>query len=383
MLHNSNKETILKEEIQENTLAIYLEDEQINYIPEKDSGYTLDTEKSSCTSGVTIGFDYNTWSVKTNFQNYINTDASRVKCNLYFKKVPLATEYILSLADSSDELVYDETTDNNLRYIGADPNNYVSFNNELWRIIGVMNNIDDGTGKVETRLKIIRDEPIGNFSWDYDSVGSFSNDWSTSALMNLLNNGAYYNRTMGSYYNNSTTATNVDFTSIGLTNEAKSMISDAVWNLGGLSISELESNYYYNVNTSLWYEYERGTIVKTEELTTWTGQIGLMYPSSYGYATNGGNIGRNECLEKPLAIWDNYDDCYKNSWLFDSSGTQWTINSVSSNNISAYYVFSGGFVGFFTTNREDALVAPTVYLSSNVKIIDGIGTKEDLFLLAL
>ena len=26
-------------------LAIYLEDEQINYIPEKDSGYTLDTEK--------------------------------------------------------------------------------------------------------------------------------------------------------------------------------------------------------------------------------------------------------------------------------------------------------------------------------------------------
>ena len=86
MLHNSKKETILKEEIQENTLAIYLEDEEINYIPEKDSGYTLDTEKSSCTNGVTIGFDYNTWSVKTSFQNYTNTDNTRVKCSLYFKE---------------------------------------------------------------------------------------------------------------------------------------------------------------------------------------------------------------------------------------------------------------------------------------------------------
>ena len=49
MLHNSKKETILKEETQENMLAIYLEDEQINYIPDSESGYTLDLEKSNCT----------------------------------------------------------------------------------------------------------------------------------------------------------------------------------------------------------------------------------------------------------------------------------------------------------------------------------------------
>ena len=52
MLEHSKKETILQEEIIENTLAIYLEDEPINYIPAKDSGYTLDIEKSSCTNGV-------------------------------------------------------------------------------------------------------------------------------------------------------------------------------------------------------------------------------------------------------------------------------------------------------------------------------------------
>ena len=87
MLQHSNTEPILKEEQAENILAIYLEEEQINYIPKKDSGYTLDLEKSNCTNGVTISFDYNTWSVKTNYSNYENTDNTRVKCSLYFTNV--------------------------------------------------------------------------------------------------------------------------------------------------------------------------------------------------------------------------------------------------------------------------------------------------------
>ena len=66
----------------------------------------------------------------------------------------------------TDEVVADETVDNNLRLIGAEPNNYVAFNNELWRIIGVMNNIDDGTDTKETRLKIIRDELIKRVEQD-------------------------------------------------------------------------------------------------------------------------------------------------------------------------------------------------------------------------
>ena len=52
------------------------------------------------------------------------------------------------------------TTD--YRYIGANPNNYVKFNDELWRIIGVFDT-DDGTGKLEKRLKIIRNGSIGAF----------------------------------------------------------------------------------------------------------------------------------------------------------------------------------------------------------------------------
>ena len=39
----------------------------------------------------------------------------------------------------------------NPRYVGKSPNNYVSFNNELWRVIGVF----DG------QVKIIRNEVYG------------------------------------------------------------------------------------------------------------------------------------------------------------------------------------------------------------------------------
>ena len=86
----------------ENTLAIYLEDEQINYIPDRESGYTLDLTKSSCNNGVTISFDYNKWSVKTNYSNYTNTDNTRVKCSLYF-----TDKYIEPLLNGTDPVLED------------------------------------------------------------------------------------------------------------------------------------------------------------------------------------------------------------------------------------------------------------------------------------
>ena len=44
------------------------------------------------------------------------------------------------------------------RYAGQNPDNYVNFNGELWRIIGLVNVLvpqEDGSSKVEQRLKII------------------------------------------------------------------------------------------------------------------------------------------------------------------------------------------------------------------------------------
>ena len=52
------------------------------------------------------------------------------------------------------------TTD--YRYIGSSPNNYITFNDEVWRIIGVF----DG------RIKIIRQDSLGNMSRDYNHSGA-------------------------------------------------------------------------------------------------------------------------------------------------------------------------------------------------------------------
>ena len=267
----------------------------------------------------------------------------------------VATDTIKDLAASNpNELVYDETSDNNLRYIGANPNNYVSFNNELWRIIGVMNNIDDGTGTKETRLKIIRDEPIGKYSWD--NKGSLGeNDWTTASLQEELNT-TYLNSIQSPY---------------------KEMISNAKWNLGGIA-------YYTTTLASDWYGYERGTTVYSGRPTEWTGQIGLMYPSDYGYATSGGSTtDRASCFAKELYNWGSVSDCYNNDWLYKSGTDQWTLTPRSTNSSAVFFVVSSGRVATNSAYSINNAVSPALYLSSNVKITGGDGSESKPFTLGL
>ena len=244
------------------------------------------------------------------------------------------------------------------RYTGANPNNYVSFNNELWRIIGVFPT-DDGTGKIENMIKIIRNESIGDIAWDDDGT----NDWSTASLQQLLNSGDYYNR-MGSY------------TSTGLTEEAKSMIGEAKWYLGG-------SSSYKDVTTGMFYERERGTDVYSGRPTSFIGKIGLMYPSDYGYATSGGSTtSREECLAKELYNWDSssYSDCKNNDWLFNGS-FQWPITPHSGYSNYVFRVRSSGSVSYHYANRTYA-ARPVLYLDSMVEITGGTGTSSDPYTLA-
>ena len=264
------------------------------------------------------------------------------------------------------------------RYIGADPNNYVKFNDELWRIIGVFDT-DDGTGKVEKRLKIIRNESIGSYSWDYNSAGNYTNEWSTAQLNNLLNSGAYYNRTTGTYYNNSTTASNVDFTTTGLTEKAKAMIGNAKWYLGGTANYDSSSNGL----ASHWYKYERGTGVYSGRSTSWTGRVGLMYPSDYGYATSGGTTtNRAGCLAKELYNWDSdsVSDCKNNDWMYNSNIWQWTITPRQDGAYDVFYVYNTGYV-YYNDAYYYRGARPVVHLNSAIKVITGSGTKESPYIL--
>ena len=122
-----------------------------------------------------------------------------------------SVEYVepaVPVSQSIAELAATDTTnfasddpDNNIRYIGADPSNYVYFNCsdysnqsdstcEKWRIIGVFKNMTKEDGSKEDLVKIIRDDSLGKIAWNSIDV----NDWSTASLQTTLN-GDYYNGT--------------------------------------------------------------------------------------------------------------------------------------------------------------------------------------------
>ena len=249
--------------------------------------------------------------------------------------------------------------DNNIRYIGANPNNYVYFNCsdysnqsdstcEKWRIIGVFKNMTKEDGSKEDLVKIIRDDSLGEIAWDSNNV----NDWSTASLQKILN-GEYYNGTYatGAFKNDST----------------RNAIESVVWNLGGTAT--------YNSSSiglaSHWYGYERGTTVYSGRPTTWTGKIALMYPSDYGYATAGGTTtNRESCLAKELYNWDGSEvsDCKNNDYLFKSAYTQWTLAPYSSYSSYAFFVGAGGLVnGRHDVNLSHG-VRPAAYLKSSISL---------------
>ena len=283
------------------------------------------------------------------------------------------------------------TTD--YRYIGANPNNYVKFNDELWRIIGVFD-VDDGTGKIEKRMKIIRNESIGKYSWDNkdESTGAEDiygkNNWPDARLNYLLNPGhesetyggsLYWNRKSGTcYYGRNNATTSCDFTSTGLTDTAKSMIGDAKWYLGG-------SSTHNNVTPLMFYTRERGTSVYySSRSTNWTGKVGLMYPSDYGYATSGGNsTNRASCMGKELFAWNSssYSDCKNNDWLYNSSQNQWTMSPDAAYSNTVFYVDSAGYVSSCSAYITYETTRPVVHLKSTIKIASGTGTTSSPFIL--
>ena len=285
------------------------------------------------------------------------------------------------------------------RYIGADPNNYVKFNDELWRIIGVFDT-DDGTGKVEKRLKIIRNESIGDYSWDNKDTTTGAennygkNEWTDARLNYLLNPGhesettggsLYWNRGAGNCYNGLNNATKAcDFTTTGLTEKAKSMIGDAKWYLGGSSTED-------DVTAPMFYTRERGTSVYSGRSTSWTGKVGLMYPSDYGYATSGGTTtNRASCLAKELREWSSssVSDCKNNDWMYNSSIYQRTITPRQADTNSVFRVANTGFVNdnfayYGSTAYGSYGVRPVVHLNSAIKVITGLGTKESPYILSV
>ena len=366
------------------------------------TGY-LDSKESK-TYDLRLWLDENVTTETLNIQN--TTFNSKVIVTAkYETDIPYATSVVSNLAAKADisstdvytvpdktsssctyTLAYDGTSDNNLRYVGANPCNYVTFNGETagWRIIGVLNTPEG------QRLKIIRANSIGRYSWDNKASGTGSsknsygsNDWTDSALKEVLNNGAYYNKTSGICPSGQNGAiTSCDFTSNGLIEVSKKQIDTITWKLGGIGTEGYTSSS--NGLASHWYTYERGTKVYTGRPIEWKGKVGLMYPSDYGYATSGNSsMSRINCLNKELYNWNDtaYSDCYNNDWLLDTSNLQWTLTPYSSGSSVGFLVRHTGRIT--TDDSSDQYeIRPSIYLISKTTILGGEGTPENPYVLA-
>ena len=161
------------------------------------------------------------------------------------------------------------------------------------------------------------------------------------------------------------------------------MIGDAIWNIGG-----------HPTNSAMileFYTSERGTVVHNNNPITWTGKIGLMYPSDYGYATSGGSkTDRNTCLNENIYNWFGSDliDCSNNNWLYKDNTDQWTLTHQTTFN-RVLFIDDNRRVFDATPDMisEDMVfglsASPVIYLSSSVKISGGTGSSSDPFTLSL
>ena len=334
---------------------------------------------------------------------------SKPSNNIVGEMTKLATEKVISQTDNLNEsglYTIVHSADSTLqigatesvteyRYRGANPKNYVSFNNEVWRIIGIFPT-DDGTGNIENRIKLIRNESIRYYYWDlgttaynYDSKNDNmlldnkdnynvdylegeenynimmmapsagwvqgENNWARPATLNTYLNGNYYNT---------------------LTSEAQSMIGSSKYYLGGYNATSQTSqdmysyerkisgsNYYYGSNPN-----------------SWVGKLALMYVSDYGYASL-------NCETK--ALYNSSDEtqdlraCNDTNWLYDLydyENYEWLLPQDSSASSDAFTINNDvGYIHITNVSVEGTSTSfrPVLYLTSNIIITSGDGTESN------
>ena len=252
-------------------------------------------------------------------------------------------------------------------YEGSNPNNYIYFNNELWRIVGLYDQYSHGVSGKKL-VKIVRNDTIVM----YGNNKADTNDWPNATLNKLLNS-SYYNAQDGTGTVNCTaywtlTAT-CDFTKLGIQDNYRNMIVKATWYLGGFVSDDADKTEFF--------KGEREAPVSdsdTVRSSSTTAYIGLLYSSDYGYSVDN-NLCSTDALKKYKT-----SNCVGTSWL-KGVGDNWLItpNLTSSNYF--YYLEAGGNISTASANRAK-YVRPTLYLNESVYVYAGDGSIENPYIIA-
>ena len=337
--------------------ALTLDGVSTNSFPSKGM-YRVDV---SC-ENATGKWDYDNWKL------YIEDITNNVSCDIDFTTISKTylNNKIIGLSGQTQG-TGQVVNEKGYRYEGKNPNNYIWFNNELWRIIGVFDSASHGqSGNL---VKIIREESIGGLAWHKSNT----NDWSASSLKSLLN-GAYYDwdsnkSSVSTYcYGYSTTVPgNCDYSEIGINDTYRNMIQNVTWYLGGYSS--------FSITAEAFYGYERGTTVYSGRPKTTSGNIGLMYPSDYGYSVLASSCARTTNLSSY-----GKSTCAGQSWLY-KTGYEWTITPSSSDSRNVFYLYYVGLSSNYA--NYGYAVRPVLYLKSNVYVVDGNGSISDPYIIGM
>ena len=299
------------------------------------------------------------WDYKLN-GIVVDSINGNTKCDLSLTpKTPSSSELLTTIVNNKGT-----STTHGKRYQGKNPDNYVWFNDELWRIIGnVPVCLTSGCASTENRVKLIRNDSIGAIKYGDNST------WMGSNIQNLLNT-CYLGKASSCdsycYTSGTTAAGTCDYSSDGIdvTDYYGNMIEDVYYNIGiGDGTYKTADNYY------------------TQEIASYasaTSKIGLMYASDWGYAIEGYTGTLNSSAS------------YMNkNWLF-SNGYEWTMSAYD----SSFTLFASnyGHLDDYSDSDDDSASAnsfigrvarPVLYLKSNVYVTGGTGSKIDPYTLGV
>ena len=293
------------------------------------------------------GISGGTWDYKINGIVIDNISKTNSSCNITFTpKTPTTTELLSTVVNNKAT-----RNENGKRYEGKNPDNYIWFNDELWRIIGnIPVCLTSGCSTTESRVKIIRNDSIGAIKYGSNST------WMGSNIQNLLNS-CYLGKTSSCdsycYTQETIVKGTCDYSADGIdvTDYYGKMVEDVYFNVGaGDSTYKTAANYY------------------TQEIATHatsTSKIGLMYASDWGYAIEG--------FTEVLGSSGKPQNSSDKNWLF-SNGYEWTMSAYSSSH--PLFVRNSGYLrGYSASNGYAA--RPVLYLKSNVYVVSGTGSKVD------
>ena len=309
--------------------------------------YTISPSGALTTSNTEVTISYGGKSIKQSISVIVPKTSAQefAQANVGTNGLEQITHEIDNTLQVGDDFVTE------YRYRGGKVSNYVTFNNETWRIIGIIPT-EDTDGNVKNRFKIIKDTSIGNKKWNETE----SNNWVTGTLNAYLNND---------YYNT-------------LSSNAKNMIGTTKYYLGGYKDSQIMPNIMWqyerkNDANRTGYYYGTNPIMQNDA----NKKIAIMYASDYGYAAS------KECTSN-LIDYDGSASCKTtNNWL-DKSAYTWLLPQRSVNSGGAFSVISSGDVrSNYGVDGNESAVRPVLYLSSNVKISGGSGTSSEPYQLSL